>query len=143
MHASQQAALDYKHINDRFQRGKTAINKLMDEKHHLMTVNNLVQQRGTSATVSILNELCEGVTSGEAQELLVVDLLPSRFAEWGMAAWEKQRESLAEPTKRIDVRFLSVYHSDSKDKAAHEEAIRGKIMKEWWDSCELAGPKSR
>ena len=39
-----------------------------------------VQQRGTSATVSILNELCEGVTSGEAQELLVVDLLPSR---WG------------------------------------------------------------
>ena len=38
----EQAALDYKHINDRFQRGKTAINKLMDEKHHLVTVNNLV-----------------------------------------------------------------------------------------------------
>lgn len=86
-------------------------------------------------------------------ECVVINLLPvsslleqaafDRFAEWGMAAWEKQRESLAEPTKRIDVRFLSVYHSDSKDKAAHEEAIRGKIMKEWWDSCELAGPKSR
>lgn len=67
----------------------------------------------------------------------------NRFAEWSHAAWDMQRERLEEPSSKLDVRFISVYHDDSNDMASHTELIRGKIMRDWWDGSDQAGAKSR
>ena len=42
-----QGLLDFKFLNDRFQRGKTALENFMDKKHRLVSVQSLVTAHPT------------------------------------------------------------------------------------------------
>ncbi|CAL1127223.1 unnamed protein product [Cladocopium goreaui] len=103
-----------------------------------------VQQRGVGATQAILEQLLDGMLSDATTPVLVVDLLPNRFAEWSAASWKIQREFLLGSDTKIDLRFLAVYHND--DAAfmhSTVDGLLGRAMSSWWDDCEEAGPKAR
>ncbi|CAK9064636.1 unnamed protein product, partial [Durusdinium trenchii] len=53
-----------------------------------------VQQRGIKATTQVTTSLLDNVLTAPKQPVLVVDLLPSRFAEWSRAAWNLQKRLL-------------------------------------------------
>ncbi|CAK9078424.1 unnamed protein product, partial [Durusdinium trenchii] len=216
------AALDFKHLNDRYVRGKAAVDAYMATNHQLIHVSSLVMAHGqivsalqslphNTLTILLVDvtvwpsravaidkciQLCQGISTGNSK-CLTFFLLPQawnashraqvnrnkrlledkiqgrlgarvgamvnsatsafnrsrallgsitqvqRFAEWSHAAWDMQRERLEEPSSKLDVRFISVYHDDSNDMASHTELIRGKIMRDWWDGSDQAGAKSR
>ncbi|CAK9099056.1 unnamed protein product, partial [Durusdinium trenchii] len=132
LYTSQQGALDYKHINDRYIRGKKTVDDWMNKKYQtqnhphcrymrcwcwdsLVQIKGIVQQRGVAATTTIILELLEGMDLSPETPLLIVDLVPSRFNEWGLAAWDLQRRTLTQEDKfdrQPDVRFLGLYHND-------------------------------
>ncbi|CAK9078482.1 unnamed protein product, partial [Durusdinium trenchii] len=200
------AALDFKHLNDRYVRGKAAVDAYMATNHQLIHVSSLVMAHGqvvsalqslprNTLTILLVDvtvwpsravaideciQLCQGISTGNSRCLtffllpqawnashraqvngnkrLLEDKIQGRrcngeqrdiglqsipFAEWSHAAWDMQRERLEEPSSKLDVRFISVYHDDSNDMASHTELIRGKIMRDWWDGSDQAGAKSR
>ena len=54
--------MDYKHINDRYHRGRTAVEDFMDKKHQFMRVSAhvlahaaIVQQQGQNGTQGFLS----------------------------------------------------------------------------------------
>ncbi|CAK9068466.1 unnamed protein product [Durusdinium trenchii] len=103
-----------------------------------------VQQRGISATSGIIKHLLEGVSSNAQQPALVCDLLPNRFSEWSLATWDLQSAFLMETNRELDLRFLGVYHSDNADElSAANEVLMGRLIADYWDGCDKAGPKTR
>ena len=70
---------------------------------------------------------------------------PSRFSEWSFAAWEFQKEFLVQPEGcAFDISFLAVYHQDDhKHMLACKETIAGRVMTQWWDTSDDAGPTTR
>ncbi|CAK9079895.1 unnamed protein product [Durusdinium trenchii] len=118
--------------------------KLKDwQKEFHLYAQQQVQQRGVGATVNIIKRLISGVAK-EPQNLLVVDLLPSRFAEWSLACWEIQQAFLLDEDSSLNVRFLGVYHDDNaKDLSTSCDALAGKALSGFWDKSDKAGPKSR
>ncbi|CAK9075749.1 unnamed protein product [Durusdinium trenchii] len=103
-----------------------------------------VQQRGISATSGIIKHLLEGVSSNAQQPVLVCDLLPNRFSEWSLATWDLQSAFLMETNRELDLRFLGVYHSDNADElSAANEVLMGRLIADYWDGCDKAGPKTR
>ena len=68
-----------------------------------------------------------------------------RFAEWGFACWDLQRELLLGDTAESqawDVSFLGLY-DDAKVHMSTQETMVGRAMNQWWDTCADAGPRSR
>ncbi|CAK9075121.1 unnamed protein product, partial [Durusdinium trenchii] len=118
--------------------------KLKDwQKEFHLYAQQQVQQRGVGATVNIIKQLISGAAK-EPQNLLVVDLLPSRFAEWSLACWEIQQAFLLDEDSSLNVRFLGVYHDDNaKDLSTSCDALAGKALSGFWDKSDKAGPKSR
>ncbi|CAK9076978.1 unnamed protein product [Durusdinium trenchii] len=106
-----------------------------------------VQQRGIKATTQIIAGLLEGVVTTPKQPVLIVDLLPTRFAEWGRAAWNLQKRLLNDEDlleNHPEIRFAALYHADNAaDHTNCKEAVTGLIMSEHWDCSDQAGSKSR
>ena len=49
-----------------------------------------------------------------------------------------------ETNRELDLRFLGVYHSDNADElSAANEVLMGRLIADYWDGCDKAGPKTR
>lgn len=61
-----------------------------------------------------------------------------------MATWDLQSAFLMETNRELDLRFLGVYHSDNADElSAANEVLMGRLIADYWDGCDKAGPKTR
>ncbi|CAK9109086.1 Uncharacterized protein SCF082_LOCUS50702, partial [Durusdinium trenchii] len=137
--------------NSAFTKSKALLGSICDiERSRVGELQNpdpersLVQQRGISATSGIIKHLLEGVSSNAQQPVLVCDLLPNRFSEWSLATWDLQSAFLMETNRELGLRFLGVYHSDNADElSAANEVLMGRLIADYWDGCDKAGPKTR
>ncbi|CAJ1423296.1 unnamed protein product [Effrenium voratum] len=104
-----------------------------------------VQQRGVSACKEIITQLLDGVEKVSRQPLLVVDVIPNRFAEWSSACWELQKDTLlGSGTEALDLHFLGIYHEDDHSwKVTAQDTLVGRCLAQFWDVSEEAGPKAR
>lgn len=73
--------------------------------------------------------------------------MPRRFGEWSGATWELQLAFKTKPDEKsqaYDMRFLAVFNDD--DAATMQrwgETMSGRVLQQWWDRSDAAGPKSR
>lgn len=72
-------------------------------------------------------------------------LTRTRFNEWSGACWEMHKDHLfsGDHKKGLDVRFLGIYHDDDPWMDSCRDTVMGRVVSQWWDKCDLAGPKSR
>ena len=106
-----------------------------------------VQQRGIGACQGIVSQLLEGIEMDAQQPVLLVDLLPSRFAEWSHACWEMLKPTMLgqnPDAKGSEMHNIAIYVEDDNDMMQDSmRSIAGKIMSQWWDVSMEAGGKSR
>ncbi|CAK9095185.1 unnamed protein product [Durusdinium trenchii] len=120
-----EGSLDFKFISDRYNRGKSEVEKLMTEKHVLHScasitmahapIVNMQQQMGAVAIDEAI-QMCQAISTGNCRTLAFI-LLPQPyntghkalvnkhrrlledkvhgFAEWGFASWAMQLERLS------------------------------------------------
>lgn len=72
-HVATQGMLDWKFLNDRFQRGKEHIQAFMDKKHKLICLDSLVV--GHAAIVQRQQEMGSNALPGSKLDMLYPDLL--------------------------------------------------------------------
>ena len=71
-----------------------------------------------------------------------------RFAEWGAAVWEMQRDYMLldqnRDAQKFDVHFVGIYHDDeAATMQKTQEVMNGRLLTQWWDSTSDAGPRAR
>ena len=94
-----------------------------------------------------MSQLLDGLEMDAGQPVLVVDLIPSRFAEWSHACWEFMKPKLqgqSLDSNDIEIYHAAIYNEEDNDMMQDSlRAIAGKMMSQWWDTAEEAGEKSR
>ena len=69
-----------------------------------------------------------------------------RFCEWSQAAWEIQLPYILgeDGANKWDLRCMSFYHDSEGDlMEQHKDLLTGRMMRQWWDRSEQAGPAAR
>ncbi|CAK9094173.1 Uncharacterized protein SCF082_LOCUS44273 [Durusdinium trenchii] len=122
-----EAGLDLKYLSDRYQKGKAAVENMMNKCHRFTHQSSIIMAH--NAIVSMQNELG---TNG--------------FAEWSGASWLLQRDWLTKEKddKSVDIRYLGVYHdADAAVMKSAKDSVAGRMLSQWWDKSDEAGATSR
>eukprot|EP00435_Cladocopium_sp_Y103_P053776 s1296_g17.t1 len=165
--AAQQGKLDLKWINDRFSKGKIAVDEMMGSLQSYVALSSLnlamadivgTQQKYGSNTllsqISVAKKdvmmLTQKVLEGLANRTNRVHGQRAKhsrdlwFNEWGYATWLLQQDKM----KGHDIphyHFMSYIVDDDKLAEKLRTDMSGKIFKDtdWWDTSDRAGPKQR
>ncbi|CAL1168291.1 unnamed protein product [Cladocopium goreaui] len=122
LYANKQASLDFKYINDRYQKGRTSIEEFMNSKHKFLRVSSLVlahaaivQAQGELGALSIDESvtLAQGVASGNAGTVSFW-LLPQWHSSMGKQSVLKNRRLLEDKViGSMDVYEIALNFQDS------------------------------
>ncbi|CAE7389856.1 unnamed protein product [Symbiodinium sp. CCMP2592] len=126
-----------------------------------------VQQRGLRGTKEILTGLLENMSAPSGKPVIVADLVPNQFNEFGRAIAELQIEKFNNPGSCYNWHFVSYPHPDDLEcnsfAAAHCWCLHECVVlglsdnefdrqmttqplissQDWWDASPQAGPKLR
>ncbi|CAE7395205.1 unnamed protein product [Symbiodinium sp. CCMP2592] len=120
---------------------------LWGDEDNRITPLQRVQQRGVRGTRETLMGLLENMSVPSGKPVIVADLVPNQFNEWGRAIAEMQIEKFDNPTSCYNWHFVSYPHPDDLDATALQQHIAGVFMNvwssDWWDTSSQAGPKVR
>lgn len=101
------------------------------------TPQKRVSQRGVLACAEIVKGMLSGMDFAAQSWLMIVDLLPGRWAEFGRAALSMQAE-LNAPM----IAYLGLT-CDEGEHTSMQGDLSGILMEQWWDHQPEAGPKTR
>ncbi|CAL1137009.1 unnamed protein product [Cladocopium goreaui] len=92
-----------------------------------------VQQRGVTATRTVIEKILDGL-SIKSQPVLVVDCMPNRFLEWSSACLSMQLEELTsmDNYRGPCMHYMGIFlEDDAALSRTLESTVAGKIMSDW------------